>query len=60
MLKQALERRVGHLSDSEFAAIMQITEDDIKFNRVGFKKRTSIEYVLDIAERSASVFKRCA
>lgn len=60
MLREKLEGRVGQLSNEEFAVIMQITEDDIKFNRIGFGKCTSLEYVLDIAERSAVVFRKCA
>lgn len=55
-----LERRIGHLSNAEFAIIAEIVTDDIKFNRVGFKKCTSLDYVLDIAIKSASIFKRCA
>lgn len=39
---------------------MEIATDDIKFNRISFKKRTRLDYVLDIAIRSASIFKRCA
>jgi hypothetical protein len=60
VLRKLLEKRIGQLSNAEFAVIMQITEDYIKFNRVGFGKCTSLNYVLDIAERSASVFKVCA
>ncbi|WP_102400176.1 hypothetical protein [Haloimpatiens massiliensis] len=60
MLKTILERRVGHLSNAEFAVIMQITTDDIKFNRISFKKCSSLDYVLDVAERSAHIFKKCA
>ncbi|KYH35869.1 hypothetical protein CLTEP_02620 [Clostridium tepidiprofundi DSM 19306] len=60
MLKQLLERRIGHLSNAEFAVIMQITEDDIKFNRVSFKKHTDLEYVLDIAVRSVKLLRKCA
>lgn len=60
MLRDLLEKRVGQLSNAEFRAIMQITEDDIKFNRINFKKLTSLDYLLDIAERSTSVFKRSA
>jgi len=59
MIRQALEAKGIQLSNSEFAVVMQITTDDIKFNRIGFKKRTSIEYVLDIAVKSAAVLGRC-
>lgn len=60
MLRKALERRVGHLSNAEFAVIMEIVTDDLKFNRVNFGKCTSLDYVLDISEGSAGVFRRCA
>lgn len=60
MLRKLLEKRGIYLTDAEFAIVMEITEDDIKFNRISFKKCTSLNYVLDIAERSARVFKRCA
>ncbi|WMJ81938.1 hypothetical protein RBU49_06735 [Clostridium sp. MB40-C1] len=60
MLRQALERRIGSLSNIEFVTIMAMTTEDIKFNRIRFKKCTSLNYILDIAERSALVLKRCA
>lgn len=60
MLRKELERRVGQLSNTEFAIICEIATDDIKFNRVSFEKCTSLECVLNIAERSAGVFRRCA
>lgn len=60
MLRQSLEKRGIYLTDEEFAIVMEITTDDIKFNRISFGKRTSLNYVLDIAERSANVFKKCA
>jgi hypothetical protein len=50
MLRQSLEKRGIYLTDEEFAIVMEITTDDIKFNRVSFKKRTSLDHVLDIAE----------
>ncbi|MGO5075218.1 hypothetical protein ACTQ4K_14980 [Clostridium sporogenes] len=60
MLKKLLEERGINLTKEEFAIVAEITTDDIKFNRINFKKCTSLDYVLDIAVRSASIFKRCA
>ncbi|GCD13171.1 hypothetical protein [Clostridium tagluense] len=61
MSKKLLEQRLGQtITDAEFKIIMEIATDDIKFNRIGFKKYTSLNYVLDIAAKSASIFKRCA
>ncbi|MBU3145754.1 hypothetical protein [Clostridium sp. CF012] len=59
MLRKALENRVGHLSNAEFAIVCNIATDDLKFNRINFKKSTSINYVLDIAVRCSNVFKSC-
>ncbi|GAA0082455.1 MULTISPECIES: hypothetical protein [Clostridium] len=60
MLRKLLKERGINLTKEEFAIVAEITTDDIKFNRISFKKRTSLDYVLDIAIRSASIFKRCA
>ncbi|MBO0538534.1 hypothetical protein EXQ27_07700 [Clostridium botulinum] len=60
MLKKLLEERGINLRKEEFAIVAEITTDDIKFNRVSFGKCTSLDYVLDIAIRSASIFKRYA
>ncbi|NFQ83944.1 hypothetical protein FDG04_01115 [Clostridium sporogenes] len=60
MLRKLLKERGINLTQEEFAIICEITTDDIKFNRIAFKKCTSINYVLDIAITSASIFKRCA
>jgi hypothetical protein len=61
MLKKILEQMVGQvITDAEFAIIMEIATDDIKFNRISFKKYTSLGYVLDIVIRATEVLKKCA
>lgn len=61
MSKELLENAIGQaLTDLEFAIILEITTDDIKFNRISFKKYSNLAYVLDIATKSAEIFKRCA
>ncbi|MBY6758693.1 hypothetical protein HYH82_15475 [Clostridium botulinum] len=60
MLKKLLEERGINLTKAEFAIICEITTDNIKFNRLSFKKCTSLKYVLYIAARSSDIFKRCA
>ncbi|HDK7158445.1 TPA: hypothetical protein PTV43_003652 [Clostridium botulinum] len=60
MLRKLLKERGINLTKEEFAIVAEITTDDIKFNRFSFRKRTSLDCVLDIAIRSASIFKRCA
>jgi hypothetical protein len=60
VIRKLLESKVGNLSNAEFAVVMEIVTDDLKFNRVSFGKCTSLKYVLDIAVRTTSVFKKCA
>lgn len=61
MSKKLLEQMLGRLiTNEEFEIIMGIATDDIKFNRIGFKKYTNLGYVLDIAAKSAELFKGCA
>lgn len=59
MLKKLLEKRIGQtLTGEEFAYICIMATDDIKFNRIGFKKRTSLDCALDIVEISANVHRK--
>ncbi|EPS56398.1 TPA: hypothetical protein ACXDAY_002842 [Clostridium botulinum] len=60
MLKKLLKERGINLTKAEFAIICEITTDNIKFNRLSFKKYTSLNYVLDSAVKNSSVFKGCA
>lgn len=59
MFEKALAKRGIHLSKEQLAVVLEIVTDDIKFNRIVFKKRTSMEYVLDIAVKSAVILGRC-
>ena len=60
MLREKLENEVGTLTNSEFKIICEIATDDLKFNRVSFKKYSNLNYVIDIAIRSVNIFKKCA
>lgn len=51
MLKTLLESRGIKVSDIEFEAVLQMTTEDIKSNRISFGKRTSLEDVLNITLR---------
>lgn len=48
-----------NLNSTEFKAVMQMTTEDIKFNRTSFGKRTSLQDVIDIAEKSVIALRRC-
>ncbi|ACA56473.1 conserved hypothetical protein [Clostridium botulinum A3 str. Loch Maree] len=56
MLKRLLAER-GVILTKELSDIVIA---DIKFNKIRFNKCTSLDYLLSIAERSASILKRCA
>lgn len=55
MLRALLEKRVGKLTINEFAVVMQIVTDDIKFNNIHFHKKTTKADVIKIAEVAAKV-----
>lgn len=48
-----------NLADAEFKTVMAIATEDIKFNRIGFKKKTSLNDVLIIAIESTLALRRC-
>lgn len=48
-----------NLDSTEFKAVLQMTTEDIKFNRTSFGKRTSLQDVIDIAEKSVIALRRC-
>jgi len=60
MVRKILERSVGVLTDSQFAIVCEIATDDIKFNRINFKKYSNLDYVMEIAVRSSIVFNKSA
>lgn len=56
MLKKLLGERGVILTKELSEAVIQ----DIKFNKIGFKKCTSLEELLIISERCDMALKRCA
>jgi hypothetical protein len=59
MLRKILERTTGPLTDAEFAEVLDLTTTDIMINRVGHKRRTSLRYVVRVAEICLSILRRC-
>lgn len=60
MLRKLLESKGFKINDEEFESIMCMVTEDLKFNNITFKKRTSIEEVLAIAQMSAIALRRCS
>lgn len=50
MLRNILESLIGPMSDSDFAEVLDLATTDIKTNRVGFGKRTSIKDLVELPE----------
>ncbi|WP_315120955.1 hypothetical protein [uncultured Clostridium sp.] len=59
MLRKSLESKGITLTDEEFSTVMQMATDDIKFNNIGFNRKTSLNDIATIAEISARTLKRC-
>jgi len=48
-----------NLDNTEFETVMEMTTEDIKFNRTNFGKRTSLKEAISIAEKSVIALRRC-
>lgn len=60
MLKKALEEKgIIIKNELELAEILKAATEDIKFNNISFKRRTSFADVVNIAAISAITLKRC-
>ncbi|WP_315117920.1 hypothetical protein [uncultured Clostridium sp.] len=59
MLRKYLESKGITLTDSEFNTVMQMVTDDVKFNNIGFNRKTDVNDIVTIAEISARTLKRC-
>lgn len=58
MLAEYLRWLKNNVSDELFIEIVTAAEEDIKFNRVGFKKRTSEEEFITICKMCHTTFVR--
>lgn len=59
MLIKILDELKANNTKENFERIMKVTEDDIKFNRVRFNKRTSVNEFITILKLSERVVLRC-
>lgn len=59
MLIRILDELKANNTKENFERIMKATEDDIKFNRVRFNKRTSVDEFIAILKLSEKVVLRC-
>lgn len=48
----------ANVTDEQFKDILEATDQDIKFNRVGFGKRTTPKEYIDICTKCANVVLR--
>jgi hypothetical protein len=58
MLKRMLEKSFGPLPASTFREILDLATTDIKVNRIGFNRRTSLADAVGIAEICCEVLRR--
>lgn len=57
-LGEAFNRIKAGTTDEEFKEVLIMATQDIRFNRVGFKKVTKAQEVIDICERSLKLLRR--
>lgn len=58
LIRKMLETAGFSFTDNDFKKVMKNATDDIKFNRIKFRKKTSINGVLVIAERCSELSER--
>ena len=58
MLKQLIEFASGQLSQAELREVLDLATTDIRVNRLGFGKRTSIRQAIEIAGICKTVIGR--
>lgn len=59
MIREHLESMGIKLTDSEFKVLMEVTTDDIKFNRIGFHKKTKLNDLVSISALCYQVLMEC-
>ncbi len=57
-MRELLEQRIGQVTDEEFGRILDMTTSDIRYNRIEFLEKTTLEDVLNIAEISLNILRR--
>lgn len=58
VLQKLLESCVGPMTQSEIKETLDLVTSDIKINRIGFKRRTSLRDTVEIALMSLRILKR--
>lgn len=59
MVFEFLKWLKANVTEDEFKKILEATDQDIKFNRVGFGKTTGSRIFINICTRCAKVVLRC-
>ena len=57
-LRKILESELGPLTDAEFEELTDLVTTDIKVNNFALKKRTSLGYVIQVAEITLNLLRR--
>lgn len=58
MVLKAIQRLKEQYSNYDFKAILNIVETDIRFNRIGFGKKTSQSKFLEILNEAEMLVRR--
>lgn len=52
-------KKYHNLTDKQFKEVLLMATEDIKFNRIGFNKKTSLHDTITILENSIKTLRRC-
>ena len=57
MIRKALEKKVGPVSDTEWKRVCYIAEQDIRVNRLRFKRKTNRQYLTMVLAAAINIIR---
>jgi hypothetical protein len=57
MIRKALEKKVGPVSDAEWKRVCYIAEQDIRVNRLRFKRKTNRQYLTMVLTAAINIIR---
>ncbi|KNF10199.1 hypothetical protein CLPU_1c03640 [Gottschalkia purinilytica] len=58
MLKEILKLKVGEIDENDLKQIFDMATADIKFNRLGFSKKTSLDDLIELLSRCYEAYEK--
>ncbi|WP_200898438.1 hypothetical protein [Gottschalkia purinilytica] len=57
-MKEILKLKVGEIDENDLKQIFDMATADIKFNRLGFSKKTSLDDLIELLSRCYEAYEK--